>query len=223
MNTDSTEPTGPTDPPMDEAESRRVGSGLEGGRHALEKFYWEVARHLALPRTRSWTSAPPDGLSPSAAADSSGELLTDGTPSAPAWRENKRLWLPSLAALVLLVWGASFLAWPTGSSTIPEWFCGTWVSTHAGYEGRRLVITGSTVQVIVSKESNPPPAVVRSANARLTPEGPLLHLVYATADGADTLEMTLLTPSTLRLRHPADVVWERLVDQRPTRSASAAP
>jgi hypothetical protein len=117
------------------------------------------------------------------------------------------------AVLVLLASGASFLDWPGRSRTIPASFRGTWVTRHAGYEGRKLVLTESTVQVIVDGEPTSPPAVVRAAKAHSTYTGQVLRLVIATADGADTLEVTLITPLKLTLRRPPDVVWDRLLDQ----------
>lgn len=198
---------------MGEPEPPRAGRRRGRGRRALGEFLLEVANVLSLP-PRVPPAYTPSAVPPPPTARPAGEQFSSGKQSAPATRSYGHVWLPSLAALLLVAWSASLINWSFGHADIPVSFRGTWVSQHDGYEGRRLVLTASTVHVIVSGDTNSQPAVVRSATVRSTPTGPRLRLVCATADGADTIEVMLLTPNRLALRRPADVVWERLEDRR---------
>lgn len=205
---------------MGEPEPPRAGRRRGRGRRALGEFLLEVANVLSLP-PRVPPAYTPSAVPPPPTARPAGEQFSSGQESAPATRSYGHVWLPSLAALLLVAWSASLINWSFGHADIPVSFRGTWVSQHYGYEGRRLVLTASTVHVIVSGDTNSQPAVVRSATVRSTPTGPQLRLVCATADGADTIDVTLLTPGKLTLRRPADVVWERIESQHPSQPDAA--
>ncbi|HEY5491080.1 MAG TPA: hypothetical protein VIK25_07780 [Gemmatimonadaceae bacterium] len=209
--------TDPTDRPTDGPDRRRVQRRhvvrLTGrGRRALDEFLVEVGKFFTLP-----PKDPSFGLSsvdpPLMTPLGFGGMRDGAQPPAPPKRLQPRTWLPALAVLVLACWGLSIFGWTAGHATVPVAFRGTWASAHYGYEGRRLVITESTVHVIVSEDTSSRPAVVRSAIVRSTPRGQQVELVCATENGADTIDVTLLTPDKLVLRRPDDVVWERLVDR----------
>lgn len=211
----------PADSPEEVPERRSAARRHGRGRRAIDEFLEEVARILALPGKRIPTVTP-FAVPPPPIVLPRGEEFADSQPSATRTRRHQRLWLPSLATFLLVAWGASFIPWSTGDRAIPVSFRGTWISPHADYEGRRLILTDTTVRVMATRYSIARSTAVRTATVRSTPIGPMLRLVFATGDGLDTLEMTLLAPGKLTLRHPADVIWERVENTRVSPSSGAS-
>ena len=211
----------PADSPAEAPERPRAARRHGRGRRAIDEFLEEVARILALPPRRMPTVTP-FTVPPPPIGHPPGEEFADGQHSATWTSRYQRLWLPALATFLLVAWGASFIRWSMEDRAIPVSFRGTWISPHADYEGRRLILTDTTVRVMATRYSIARPTAVRTAAVRSTPIGPLLRLVFATGDGLDTIEMTLLSPGKLTLRHPADVIWERVENTRVSPSSGAS-
>jgi hypothetical protein len=182
---------------------------------AVTEFYIEVAHTLDLPPKALPVAPPPPPRQ-------TREEAIRAIRTRPALYRYREWWLPILAALLLVVTGAYYW-WPADRLAVPEGFRGTWVSHHASYAGRMIVVSMETIEIVSGLRAATGPLPVISSTVKATAEGVRLRLVFGKTGSEQTMEMLLHPgrPATLTLLRPADVVWERLEAPRAGTSDSA--
>ena len=182
---------------------------LAKAKKAVAEFYAEVALKLHLPR-KAQLAKP---LAPRLTREEALREIRGGT----ARFTTRRVWLPVLALLLLVLTGA-YYAWPATKLAVPQEFLGIWMSRNPGYVGRRIAISTETVEIIAGRGAATGPVAVTSAKLDTTSAGIRLRVVYGKGDNEQKLEITLHPgkPPTLTLLRPANVIWERVDDSRAT-------
>lgn len=182
---------------------------LEAALKAVTEFYIEVAETLDLPHKPLAAPPPPP---PKPTREEALRVIR-----AKAVLEGYKQWLLPAVAVLLLVVTAAYRWWPSDKAAVPDGFRGTWVTRHASYAGRMIVISMETIEIVAGQRAATGALAVTSSTVDSTDVGVRLKLVYGKAGSEQTLEMMLYPGPrpTLTLVRPADVVWERLEGKPP--------
>lgn len=130
---------------------------------------------------------------------------------------HRRGWLvPSIGVAGLLAIALSVnLRHPRPGTTMnemPRGLVGRWTTGDVRYEGRALVLTPDSVLLETGPAQSPSGG--RIISLRTWKEGlvPVLGVEYAAGEVAETMDLILVAPDSLRLRNPRDVLWTRESD-----------
>lgn len=100
----------------------------------------------------------------------------------------------------------------TAVNELPGELVGRWTTGDVRYRGRALTLTRDSV--IFETGPGQPARRGRMVSLRTWNEGlvPVLSVEYDAGDGAETMDLMLVAPDSLRLRNPRDVLWTRESD-----------
>jgi hypothetical protein len=152
---------------------------------------------------------------------------TDSQARRPGPQRTRR-WLPALAVLLLLLWGAAQLSQPRPQRELPRELAGEWVAQSPRYMGRALVLTPGSVTLKFGGDTLPVTFTIATVLRDSVRDTAIFHVQYLQEGQLTPLVVKFFeTPRpSLMLSSPPGVLWLRESDvgyDTPKSDSSAGP